>query len=219
MELETLPDLGSNSPAQARPVSRCFYWLGPAIIAIAIASTQAEWLNRNFPNYPPLRFDSAAYFSRCLDNLRALEIDGWRAIGTFVRRPDVPGSSALVGSGVLAILLLGNSYTVVLAAVNAFWLTLLGVGAQWQARNLGWKGSWPWPAALVLSWPSVIGMAREFRTELPLIACTSLLTAALLSRRVWKDTRHTVSKNVFLTQKKHSFQSITGCIRAIRVQF
>jgi hypothetical protein len=173
-------------------VSRCFYWLGPAIIAIAIACTQAEWLNRNFPNYPPLRFDSAAYFSRCLDNLRALEIDGWRAIGAFVRRPDVPGSSALVGSGVLAILLLGNSYTVVLAAVNAFWLTLLGFGAQWQARNLGWKSSWPWPATLVLSWPSVIGMAREFRTELPLIACTSLLAAALLSRRAWKDTLHTV---------------------------
>lgn len=173
-------------------MSRRFYWLGPAIIAIVIACTQAEWLNRNFPDYPPLRFDSAAYFARCLDNLRALEIDGWRAIGAFVRRPDVPGSSALVGAGVLAILLLGNSYTVVLAVVNSFWLTLLGIGAQWQARNLGWKVSWPWPAALVLSWPGVIGMAREFRTELPLMACTSLLAAALLSRRAWKDPLHTV---------------------------
>ena len=173
-------------------MSRFAYWLGPAVIAIVIALTQAEWLNRNFPNYPPLRFDSAAYFARCLDNFRALEIAGWPAIGNFVRRPDVPGSSALVGSGVLAMLLVGNSYTVVLAAVNAFWLTLLGVGAQWQARSLGWKASWPWPAALVLSWPGVIGMAREFRTELPLMACTSLLTAALLSRRIWKDLPHTV---------------------------
>ena len=173
-------------------MSRFFYCLGPAIIGMVIAGIQAEWLNRNFPNYPPLRFDSAAYFARCLDNLRALEIAGWPAIGNFVRRPDVPGSSALVGSGVLAMLLVGNSYTVVLAAVNAFWLTLLGVGAQWQARSLGWKASWPWPAAFVLSWPSVIGMAREFRTELPLMACTSLLTAALLSRRIWKDLPHTV---------------------------
>jgi hypothetical protein len=159
---------------------------------MVIAGIQAEWLNRNFPNYPPLRFDSAAYFARCLDNFRALEIAGWPAIGNFVRRPDVPGSSALVGSGVLAMLLVGSSYTVVLAAVNAFWLTLLGVGAQWQARSLGWKACWPWPAALVLSWPGVMGMAREFRTELPLMACTSLLAAALLSRRVWKDPLHTV---------------------------
>ena len=86
MELETLQDSGSSSPAQARAVSRFLYWLGPAIIAMVIAGIQAEWLNRNFPNYPPLRFDSAAYFARCLDNFRALEIAGWPAIGNFQRR-------------------------------------------------------------------------------------------------------------------------------------
>ncbi len=185
-----------------------------------IAFSQAHWLQRHFPGYPPLRHDSAAYFAQSLDMLRSLETQGWRAIPRSIFSAELATSKALRFAGVLALLLVGFSYPDILGWTNGLWLFLLGLGVQLQARNLGWKGGWPWPALIILCWPSILGMAREFRTELPAVASTSLLLAVLLNREIWEKPAHTAGISgllvlCFLAKATSSILIIPVCLHLL----